>query len=142
MLKTEWMFCDLKKFKTISDLAVKIRERYDIRQKNVNLLLDDAILPNQETIEILNSGDLVKVDISQKKPNEKTTKISKNSSSESSSSSSSSSTSSEDELGNLEQSFKGVKYVPKMTETSKKRKLDEDNSELDNKKKVCDETLR
>jgi len=142
MFKTEWMFCDLKKFKTISDLAVKIKERYDIRQKSVNLLLDDAILPNQETIEILNSGDLVKVDIFQKKPNAKTTKISKKSSSDSSSSSSSSTSSSEGELENLEQSFKGIKYVPKMTETSKKRKLDEDNSESDNKKKACDETLQ
>ena len=53
LLKTEWMFCDLKKFKTISDLTVKIKERYDIQNQNVNLFLDDAILPNQETIEIL-----------------------------------------------------------------------------------------
>ena len=35
LLKTEWMFCDLKKFKTISDLAVKIKERYNIQNQNV-----------------------------------------------------------------------------------------------------------
>jgi len=140
LLKTEWMFCDLKKLKTISDLAVKIKERYDIPLKNVNLLLDDAILPDQETIEILNSGDLVKVDVFQKKPNTKNNKASKNSSSDRSSSSSSSSSSSEDELDNLEQSFKSINYVPKVAESPKKRKREGDISEKPTKK-VSNETL-
>ena len=118
LLKTEWMFCDLKKFKTISDLTEKIKERYDIRNQTVNLFLDNAILPNQETIEILNNGDLVKVKIFQKKPNAKTKKASKDSSSNCSSSSSSS----EDEHENLEQSFKSVKYVPKPVEKPVKSK--------------------
>lgn len=136
LLKSEWMFCDLKKLKTISDLAVKIKERYDIHLKNVNLLLDDAILPDQETIEILNSGDLVKVDVFQKKPNTKNNKASKNSRSDRSSSSSSSSSSSEDELDNLEQSFKSTK----VSESSKKRKCEGDISEQPTKK-VSNEIL-
>ena len=59
--KVQWMFCDLKSIKTILDLSARIRERYSVEE--LFLSLDDAILPDKETIEILNNGDLIKVNL-------------------------------------------------------------------------------
>ena len=46
----KWMFCDLHKLKTIKCLKEQIRERYGLEK--FNLLLDDAVLPKKETIDI------------------------------------------------------------------------------------------
>ena len=57
--KVQWMFCDLKSIKTILDLSARIKERYSVEE--LFLSRDDTILPDKETIEILNNGDLIKV---------------------------------------------------------------------------------
>ena len=58
----QWMFCDLNDIKTILHLSSKIKQKYGLKA-DICLSLDDAILPKDEPIEILNNGDLIKVDI-------------------------------------------------------------------------------
>lgn len=53
------MFCDLSVIKTVQDLRKKIKTRFDL--KRFDLILDDAILPKDEPIAILHSGDIVTV---------------------------------------------------------------------------------
>ena len=61
----QWMLCDLKSIKTILDLSAKIKERYSVEEHF--LTLDDAILPDKESIEILENGNLIKVNVSASK---------------------------------------------------------------------------
>ena len=56
-----WMLCDLKSIKTIRDLSAKIQKEYSIEE--LFLTLDDAILPDKESIEILENGFLIKVNL-------------------------------------------------------------------------------
>ena len=95
----QWMFCDLNSIKTILHLSAKIKQKYGLKA-DICLSLDDAILPKDEPIEILNNGDLIKVDILKETvikkvdKNESKTHSSSNTSSTSSSSLSSTSSSS------------------------------------------------
>ena len=59
--KVHWMLCDLKSIKTIQDLSAKIQKEYSIEE--LFLTLDDAILPDKESIEILENGFLIKVNM-------------------------------------------------------------------------------
>jgi len=151
----QWMFCDLNDIKTILHLSSKIKQKYGLKA-DICLSLDDAILPKDEPIEILNNGDLIKVDILKetiKKSDKKQSDniISSASSSLSSTSTSSSSSSSEDEGQSFEQPFKkGTSYLNKENTTSMKRKIEEVSSkestdkasnELLNKAKVQDNDM-
>ena len=57
--RLQWMFCDLNKVKSIKDLGKEIKKRFNC--KKIQLLLDDAILPRNESIELLNNGDVITV---------------------------------------------------------------------------------
>jgi len=113
--KVQWMFCDLKSIKTILDLSARIKERYSVEE--LFLSLDDAVLPDKETIEILNNGDLIKVNLKKnaKKSNGKICQ-----SKSSSSSSSSSNSSSEDEVRHFKQSSKETAHIPEKTASPRK----------------------
>merc|ERR1712166_748879 len=113
--KVQWMFFDLKSIKTILDLSARIKERYSVEE--LFLSLDDAVLPDTETIEILNNGDLIKVNLKKnaKKSNGKICQ-----SKSSSSSSSSSNSSSEDEVRHFKQSSKGTAHIPEKTASPRK----------------------
>ena len=63
-----WTFCDLNKTKTINDFCKDIAKKHDL--KKIELMLDDAILPPQEPISILENGDIIKI-IKSKKINKK-----------------------------------------------------------------------
>jgi len=58
-LKLQWMLCDLSSVVTIADLRKKVKARTGL--KKFELLLDDAILPKEESIEILKDGDKVTI---------------------------------------------------------------------------------
>jgi len=58
--RLKWMFCDLRRLKSIKCLKEQIKEKYDLDK--FNLLLDDAILPKREPIDLLNNGDTVQID--------------------------------------------------------------------------------
>lgn len=57
----KWMFCDLHFIKNIKDLKKQIKIKYDLSK--FNLLLDDAVLPKNEPIALLNSGDTIKIQL-------------------------------------------------------------------------------
>ena len=57
----QWMLCDLKSIKTIFDLSELIKEEYSV--ENFYLSLEDGKLPDKQKIEILNNGDLIKVNL-------------------------------------------------------------------------------
>ena len=59
--KVELMFCDKKSIKTIYDLSARIKEKYGVEE--FFLSMDDAILPENCEIEILDNGDLIKVNL-------------------------------------------------------------------------------
>ena len=54
-----WTFCDLKKVKTIQDLCQEIERKHKF--KNVSLELENAFLPPNEPIVILENGDTLKI---------------------------------------------------------------------------------
>ena len=58
-----WMFVSQEEFSTISDVVARLREEHkQLGQKYiVTLLLDNFTLPSWESVELLQSGDLVKV---------------------------------------------------------------------------------
>jgi hypothetical protein len=60
----QWLFCDLVQLKTISDLRLHLCKKYDL--KKPELILDDALLPDEEPIQILTDGDLIKVNLGKK----------------------------------------------------------------------------
>ena len=57
----QWMLCDLKSIKTIFDLSELIKEEYSV--EDFYLSLEDGKLPDKQKIEILNNGDLIKVNL-------------------------------------------------------------------------------
>ena len=118
--KVQWMFCDLKSIKTILDLSARIKERYSVEE--LFLSLDDAILPDKETIEILNNGDLIKVNL---KKNAKKSNGKMCQSKSSSSSSSSSRPSSEDEVRPFKQSSKGTAPIPEKIASPRKMTIED-----------------
>jgi len=59
--RLKWMFCDLRRLKSIKCLKEQIKEKYDLDK--FNLLLDDAILPKREPIDLLNNGDTVQIQL-------------------------------------------------------------------------------
>jgi hypothetical protein len=59
--KVELMFCDKKSIKTIYDLSARIEEKYGVEE--LFLSMDDGILPDNCEIEILDNGDLIKVNL-------------------------------------------------------------------------------
>jgi len=54
-----WTFCDLKTTKTVKDLTKEIEKKHEC--KKVQLMLEDAILPPQEPIGLLENGDIIKI---------------------------------------------------------------------------------
>ena len=67
-----WMFIKEESFSTISDVVEKLREEYQQLGENdlVSLMLDNFSLPPWETVELLQSGDLIKVTRSQPRSSE------------------------------------------------------------------------
>lgn len=61
--KLTWMLCD--NLPTIKDLHKKIKQRFNL--KKVDLYLEDAVLPMEESIEILSRGDVIALKISKDK---------------------------------------------------------------------------
>ena len=62
--KKYWFFCDLNSNKTIKDLSKRIKERFEL--ENFFLTIhgyEDTILPEEETIEIINQHDLIIVNL-------------------------------------------------------------------------------
>ena len=64
------MFIKEESFSTISDVVEKLREEYQQLGENdlVTLILDNFSLPPWETVDLLQSGDLIKVTRSQPRP--------------------------------------------------------------------------
>ena len=58
-----WMFVSREEFSTISDVVDRLREEHQQLGQHdlVTLLLDNFTLPPWESVELLQSGDLVKV---------------------------------------------------------------------------------
>ena len=57
----KWMFCDLHSIKNIKDLKKQIKTKYELSK--FNLLLDDAVLPKSEPIDLLINGDTIKIEV-------------------------------------------------------------------------------
>ena len=58
-----WTQVDLNKIKTVQDLSEEIVKKHQnrikvVRSKSIQLMLDDAILPNEESITILEKGEV------------------------------------------------------------------------------------
>ena len=135
--KLQWMFCDLNNIQTVGDLENQIKERYEL--KRFELLLDDAILPDFESVEILNNGDVVKVNVLKKlkKVNE-ILKIKQEIIEEPPSPLNQSSESSdENEAEQFEQSFTQINYVPKkiVPAPTPEIKSEKEESEVKSEKK-------
>ena len=58
-----WMFVSREDFSTISDVVDRLREQHQKLGQHdiVTLLLDNFTLPPSESVELLQSGDVVKV---------------------------------------------------------------------------------
>ena len=79
--RLKWMFCDLKRLKSIKCLKEQVKDKYDLNK--FNLLLENAILPKREPIELLNNGDTVQIlllgdDFKDTKPVDKIKKTNQN----------------------------------------------------------------
>ena len=59
--RLKWMFCDLKRLKSIKCLKEQVKDKYGLDK--FNLLLENAILPKREPIELLNNGDTVQIQL-------------------------------------------------------------------------------
>lgn len=59
--KFQWLYVDFKKYKIIQDISDYLKDKYDISQQLLLLLQEPFCLPPDQTIRLLQNGDLVKV---------------------------------------------------------------------------------